>query len=277
MLKNILHTFAKCIKMPYLCNRYPENNLFTLNKANTKRERVAVKPLSSFVLSEPVLEVCCGDMESVRGAVEGGAQRIELCEALELDGLTPGEEMMREAIGTGIPVQVLIRPREGAFVYSEEEVARMRRDIQLARRLGAHGVVIGALRADGTIDREAIRILVNEAEGLSITFHRAFDVCTRPLESLEDIIALGCHRLLSSGQQSSAEQGIPLLRELVRQSAGRLIIMPGAGVNADNARRILAQTGAYELHGSLRRNGHSDPELVRAVVRDMQSLFTQQG
>lgn len=216
-----------------------------------------------------ILEVCCGDLLSVQAAVEGGAHRIELCQALELDGLTPSEAMMESAIAMGVPVQVLIRPREGNFVYSKDEVLCMLHDIRRARRLGANGVVIGALKHDGSIDEEAIRCLIDEAEGLSITFHRAFDVCAHPEEALEQIISLGCHRLLTSGQASTAEQGIPLLRDLVKQSAGRIIIMPGAGVNPLNACRILSETGAKEIHGSLRKNGHTDPALVRAVVDSM--------
>lgn len=212
------------------------------------------------------LEVCCADLASVRAAVEGGAHRVELCQALGLDGLTPSAGMIEEAVGMGIHVQVLIRPREGDFVYTSDEVACMQRDIRHARRLGAGGVVIGALRPDGSIEAETIRRLVGEAEDLSITFHRAFDVCAQPEEALEEIISLGCHRLLTSGQAQTAQQGIPLLRRLVQQSAGRLIIMPGAGVNTGNAHRILAETGAREIHGSLRRDGHTDPAMVRAIV-----------
>ena len=215
------------------------------------------------------LEVCCGDMQSVLAAKEGGADRIELCQALEVDGLTPSAEMMAEAIGLGIPVQVLIRPREGDFVYDEAEVETMLKEIRLAKRLGANGVVIGALKPDGSIDEETSRRLVSEATGLSITFHRAFDVCSQPAEALEQIVSLGCHRLLTSGQAPSAEQGIPLIKKLVEQSGGRLIIMPGAGVNQENARRILSETGAHEIHGSLRRNGSTDSELVRAVKNSL--------
>ena len=215
------------------------------------------------------LEVCCGDMQSVLAAKEGGADRIELCQALEVDGLTPSAEMMAEAIGLGIPVQVLIRPREGDFVYDEAEVETMLKEIRLAKRLGANGVVIGVLKPDGSIDEETIRRLVSEATGLSITFHRAFDVCSQPAEALEQIVSLGCHRLLTSGQAPSAEQAIPLIKKLVEQSGGRLIIMPGAGVNQENARRILSETGAHEIHGSLRRNGSTDSELVRAVKNSL--------
>lgn len=214
------------------------------------------------------LEVCCGDLQSVRAAIEGGAHRVELCEALELDGLTPSEAMMESAIGMGIPVQVLIRVREGDFVYNKDEICKMRNDIRLARKLGAAGVVIGALMPDGSIDEEAIRCMMDEAEGLSVTFHRAFDVCRKPEEALEEIISLGCHRLLTSGQATTAEQGIPMLKKLVEQADGRIIIMPGAGVNPQNASRILEETGALEIHGSLRRNGHTSAELVRATLNN---------
>ena len=214
------------------------------------------------------LEVCCGDLQSVRAAIEGGAHRVELCEALELDGLTPSEAMMESAIGMGIPVQVLIRVREGDFVYNKDEICKMRNDIRLARKLGAAGVVIGALMPDGSIDEEAIRCMMDEAEGLSVTFHRAFDVCHEPEEALEKIISLGCHRLLTSGQATTAEQGIPMLKKLVEQADDRIIIMPGAGVNPQNASRILEETGALEIHGSLRRNGHTSAELVRATLNN---------
>lgn len=215
------------------------------------------------------LEVCCGDLQSVCAAIEGGAHRVELCEALELDGLTPSEAMMESAIGMGIPVQVLIRVREGDFVYNKEEVCKMQHDIRIARELGAAGVVIGALMPDGSIDEDAIHRMMNEAEGLSVTFHRAFDVCRNPEEALEKIISLGCHRLLTSGQAPTAEQGIPMLKKLVGQADGRIIIMPGAGVNPQNVSRILEETGAIEIHGSLRKNGHTSTELVRATINHM--------
>ena len=212
------------------------------------------------------LEICCGDLESVRAAIEGGAHRVELCSALELDGLTPSKETVESAMRMGIPVHVLIRVREGDFVYNEEELCRMQHDIRLAKECGAAGVVVGALTADGSIDIEAMRFLLDEADGLSITFHRAFDVCKNTSRALEQIISLGCHRLLTSGQAPTAEQGIPLLKQLVEQAAGRIIIMPGAGVNPQNASKILAETGATEIHGSLRKDGHTSAELVRATL-----------
>lgn len=212
------------------------------------------------------LEVCCADLQSLYAAIKGGAHRVELCQALSLDGLTPSAGMIRMAVESGITVHVLIRPREGDFVYSQEELACMINDIRVARELGAHGVVIGALDSEGNIDVEMCRKMVAAAEGMHVTFHRAFDVCRDPLEAILKIMDLGCDRLLTSGQAASAEQGIPLIKQLVELCGDRLTIMPGAGVNTSNAANILNETGAIEIHGSLRTNGHTDAALVRQVV-----------
>lgn len=224
-------------------------------------------------MSARKLEVCCGDIRSVRAAVEGGAQRVELCQALDMDGITPSAGMIRMAVETGITVHVLIRPREGDFVYNDDETACMLHDIREARRLGAHGVVIGALTREGDIDMDVCRRLAEEARGMNITFHRAFDVCRNPMEALEQIDSLGCNRLLTSGQAPTAAEGTDMLRQLIiragelEQKSGRpLVIMPGCGVNATNALDILEKTGAMEIHGSLRKGGHSDPDIIRAVV-----------
>ncbi len=219
-----------------------------------------------------LIEICCDSLAAVDAAVEGGAQRVELCAELALDGLTPPDALVRHAVSAGIRTHVLIRPRAGDFVYSDLEAEAMLDAIRRARLLGAHGVVIGALTPQGDIDLPLCRRLVSAAGGvgeerpLSITFHRAFDVCRSPEQALEDIIRLGCHRLLTSGQAPSAFEGIPLLRRLVRQAAGRICIMPGAGVNADNAALILRQTGAAELHGSFRTNGHTDAAAIRRAL-----------
>ncbi len=212
------------------------------------------------------LEVCCADLDSVLAAKAGGAHRVELCEALELDGLTPRSELIGKAVESGIRVHVLIRPREGDFNYTEAEARLMIQQIAEARQLGAQGVVWGALTGEGHINMPLCRRLMEASRGMSVTFHRAFDVCREPLEALEDIISLGCHRLLTSGQAPSAQQGIPLLRQLVAQAAGRIIIMPGAGVSPQNAAQILSETGATEIHGSLRMGGHTSEEMVREVV-----------
>lgn len=221
-----------------------------------------------------ILEVCCGDLESAQAAARGGAQRVELCSALSADGLTPSLGLI-EAVRQipDLRLHVLIRPREGDFVYTDAEFEIMRDDIVMAKQLGADGVVIGALTAEGDIDVEHCKKLVEAAEGMQVTFHRAFDQCRHPQEALEQIIAMGCTRLLTSGQASSAQAGIPLLKQLVEQAGSRLILLPGAGVNQHNARTILDSTGAQEIHGSLRSmQGNrliTDSDIVRQTVQSI--------
>ncbi len=222
------------------------------------------------------IEVCAGDIQSAQAAAQGGAQRIELCSALQLDGLTPSAGTI-EAVRnlSALKLHVLIRPREGNFVYDAYETDIMRNDILLARRLRADGVVIGALTPDGDIDIEVCQKLMAAAQGMQVTFHRAFDQCRDPQQALEEIITLGCTRVLSSGQQVTAEAGIPLLKQLVEQAAGRIIIMPGAGVNVQNASHILQQTGATEIHGSFRtmQNGRmiTDAGIVKEIVEKIRT------
>ena len=196
------------------------------------------------------LEVCSGDIDSAMAAKRGGASRIELCSALSEGGITPSAGLAAEACTLGLTVHALIRPRGGDFLYSPAEVRTMVTDIRMLRQLGVDGVVIGCLTEDGDIDTEACRRLVDAAGDINITFHRAFDRCRCPEEALEQIIELGCNRILTSGQQSTALEGIPLLSRLVKQADGRIIIMPGCGVNASNAAHILQATGAIEIHAS---------------------------
>lgn len=229
------------------------------------------------------LEVCCGNLASVRAAAEGGAARVELCRELELDGLTPKREMIREAVGichpAGVRVHVLIRSRVGNFVYTDAEVEQMAGDIRMALDEGADGVVIGALTPAGEVDLDACRRWIDicrRDDGslrCNVTFHRAFDVCRDPFAALEQIRQLGCNRILTSGQQPSAEAGIPLLRQLVARarqlSAGEgreLTILCGAGVNTHNALPILNATGATEIHGSLRTGQVSDVAKIRKIT-----------
>lgn len=198
------------------------------------------------------LEVCCGNLESVKAAVEGGAPRVELCSRLDLDGLTPLWDELREArlLFPSLKIHALIRPREGDFCYCLEEVARMEADIETALALGADGVVLGALDEKGNVDTEIMRDLLAVAEpwAPALTFHRAFDVCRRPFDALETIEELGFHRILTSGQAPSAQEGTDMLREL--QERAHLTILPGGGINASNARRILELSGCTELHAS---------------------------
>ena len=204
---------------------------------------------------ERILEVCVGSVASAIAARDGGAVRVELCSALEVGGVTPSLGLMREVRAIeGLKLHILIRPRGGDFLYDDAEVACMEQDIIAARECGADGVVIGALTADGDIDVSVCHRLVEAAGNMSITFHRAFDMCREPMQALDDIIALDCNRLLTSGRAGTAVEGVPLLKQLVEAAGDRVIIMPGCGVNADNASHILDATGACEIHASARRS-----------------------
>lgn len=198
------------------------------------------------------IEICTGDPDGVMAAVNGGADRIELCAGLAEGGVTPSIAMIHFAV-TRIPTNVLIRPRGGDFVYTRDELAVMERDIIEAVGAGASGVVTGALTPDGNIDVEACRNLLKHAENLDNTFHRAFDVVADPFDALETIIQLGFKRLLTSGQRSSALDGASLIAELHNRAEGRIKIMAGAGVTPANATRILALSNADELHASARK------------------------
>lgn len=211
------------------------------------------------------LEVAANSVASAIAAQDGGAGRVELCTALELGGLTPSHGQIALARDhLRIPLFVLIRPRAGDFLYSDEECATMLHDIESCAVLGCDGVVIGVLDADGNVDRRRCTELISAAKGLGVTFHRAIDVSRDPLQSLEDAIALGCERVLSSGAQPSAPQGADLLREMVLRADGRISVMPGAGIDAMNVAALRAQTGAMEFHAS---GKHAWPSSARYVPR----------
>lgn len=196
-------------------------------------------------------EVAVDSVESALTAQSAGANRIELCAGLEIGGITPSYGMIhvaRERLE--IPINVIIRPRRGDFLYSESEFDMMRRDIAYAHSLAVNGVVIGILRADGSVDVDRTRVLIEQAHPLKVTFHRAFDMTSDPKQALEDLIALGVDTVLTSGQESSAEQGLPLLKQLVEQAQGRIKIMPGGGINPTNIRKIVTESGASNFHFS---------------------------
>lgn len=200
---------------------------------------------------EYFLESCCTDVEQIRRAQEAGARRIELCEKLAVGGVTPSAELLKAAISVAkVPVNVLVRPRGGDSVFSAAEADTMLRDIELCREAGAAAVVIGALDSRGDVDMPLMRRLCDAASGMSVTFHRAFDVCADPLAAFEDVLALGCDRLLTSGHESDAFKGRFFIAELVERAAGRIIVMPGCGVRRSNIARIAADTGAVEFHAS---------------------------
>ena len=198
------------------------------------------------------IEVCSTSLDDAREAETGGAIRIELCSAITCGGVTPSHGLIKSVVDAtlNLDINVLIRAREGGFCYTEAEVEAMCQDIEFCRKAGVHGVVIGALTANGDINMEACQKMVAAAGEMSITFHRAFDICREPLVALEQIISLGCHRLLTSGQQSSAEQGAEFIAELVKRAAGRIIIMPGAGINPKNIAAIEQKTAATEFHST---------------------------
>lgn len=204
-------------------------------------------------------EVCANSVESCLAAQAGGAHRVELCAGIPEGGTTPsyGDMAVAREVLRETRLHVIIRPRGGDFLYSPLEQRIMLKDIDLARRLGADGVVFGCLTAEGDVDLPLMRQLMEAAEGMSVTFHRAFDVCRNPKQALEDIISLGCRRILTSGQQSTAEQGIPLLKELQLQADGRIILLAGCGVNESNIARIAQHTGIHEFHFSVREQVES--------------------
>ncbi|MCC7466928.1 MAG: copper homeostasis protein CutC [Saprospiraceae bacterium] len=194
-------------------------------------------------------EICAVNIQSALAAQEAGAHRIELCSALDVGGLTPSAGLIRAAVrSVNIPVHVLIRPREGDFCYTDEELDIMLEDIQECRQSGAAGVVVGALTPDGSLDLPKMKAMKTAARGLAVTCHRAFDFTADPAGALEQLIELGFTRVSSSGQADNAFEGRFRLKEWVDQSAGRIAVMPGGGINAGNILSVIAFTGAKDVH-----------------------------
>lgn len=204
------------------------------------------------------VEICANSYQSCVAARLGGADRVELCASMPEGGTTPSYGTICKAREIdGLRLHVLIRPRGSDFHYTPEEVDIMAKDIGMCRSLGVDGVVVGALRKDGQVDMETMKRLMEASEGMSVTFHRAFDHCCDPFRALEDIIALGCDRILTSGQQPTAMLGVDLLRQLVEAAGERIQIMPGCGVNAGNIAQIAQTTGVKEFHFSARHQVES--------------------
>ena len=201
-----------------------------------------------------IIEICANSAQSCVEAEAGGATRVELCAGIPEGGTTPsyGDIVIAREVLQNTRLHVIIRPRSGDFLYSPIEQRIMLKDIDNARRLGADGVVLGCLTDDGEIDIPLMKQFMEAAQDISVTFHRAFDVCRNPQKALEDIISLGCDRILTSGQQATAELGIPLLKELQQQAAGRITLLAGCGVNETNIARIAQETGINEFHFSAR-------------------------
>ncbi len=225
-----------------------------------------------------IIEICANSAQSCVEAEMGGASRVELCAGIPEGGTTPsyGEIKTAQALTSTIDINVIIRPKGGDFLYTEAEVEAMLLDIELCKQLGVHGVVFGCLTSEGDIDVPLMRRLIEAAKPLSVTCHRAFDVCRDPFAALEQLIELGCDRILTSGQQSTAEKGIPLLKQLVERAGQRIIIMPGCGVREGNIARIEAETGAREFHTSARSVVHSQMRYRKEEVPMGSSAVTSE-
>ncbi|MFO0967664.1 MAG: copper homeostasis protein CutC [Gemmataceae bacterium] len=206
-----------------------------------------------------LLEITVTSPADARRAVNAGADRLELCAALDCGGLTPSLGAFLETRrATALPIVVLLRPRPGGFVYSEEEFAVMRRDLDLFRAHGADGFVVGLLDQHNQLDEDRLRLLVKSAHGKDLIFSRAFDLAAEPFHALDRLVDLGFRRILTSGQQPTAPQGATFLRRLHEHARGRIGILPGGGVRPDNAAELLRATGCNQVHASARRRRVDD-------------------
>ncbi len=199
------------------------------------------------------VEVCVDSVASAVAAERGGASRLELCSSLIEGGITPSAgliEMTRAAVS--VALHVMIRPRGGDFCYDAEELEIMRRDIALAKRLGANGVVFGILDMHGNVDVARAGHLIKEARPLAVTFHRAFDMTADLLRALEDLCAAGFDRVLTSGGESTCLQGQKMIAQLAQKAQGRIVVMPGGGLKPQNARSFVDHTGVTEIHSGMR-------------------------
>jgi len=196
-----------------------------------------------------IYEICVDSVAGIRAAKAAGADRVELCGDLLEGGTTPSRGMIRQArTVAGISLNVMIRPRGGDFLFDDDEFAIMQADIDAAKAEGADGVVVGLLTAEGAVDETRTRALIARARPLSVTFHRAFDMAADPFQALEALVALGIDRVLTSGQEANVLEGLPLVAELVRRAGDRIIVMPGGGITARNADRIVATAKPREVH-----------------------------
>lgn len=201
-----------------------------------------------------LLEICAGSMNSALAAQEGGADRIELCDNMAVGGTTTSYGMISTCKKLlQIPVFPIIRPRGGDFLYSVEEFEVMKQDVITCSELGCEGVVFGILQNDGSIDMKRCSELITLAKPMQVTFHRAFDHCNDLKKGLEDVISLGCDRVLSSGGEIYAADGIKMLKDLVQKAENRISIMPGSGITHKNLLRLIRETGACEFHSTAKK------------------------
>ena len=220
------------------------------------------------------VEVCVDSVASATAAQRGGAARVELCGSLIEGGITPSAGLIEVVRATiSLDLHVMIRPRGGDFCYDRDEFETMRRDILLAKRLGANGVVFGVLDVNGNVDIARTRRLVDEAHPLAVTFHRAFDMSLDLFRALDDVCAAGADRVLTSGGEPNSPQGRETIAQLVRKAQGRIVVMAGGGINPENARSFIDHTGVTEIHVGLRSPIsspmlHRNPRIVMGSVED---------
>ena len=202
------------------------------------------------------LEVCVDSVESLRSAIIGGADRIELCANLAVGGLTPTLDMLKAARSFDLPIRVMIRPRAGNFHFTEHELSQMKTEIEELHSFGFEGVVLGAATLDNRLDVESLRQLLETAKPMRATLHRVIDTLADPLAAIDEAVELGFDTVLTSGTQDSAAQGCEMIAEMITRAAGRIDIMPGAGISPTNAADILQKTRARWLHGSFSAPAH---------------------
>ncbi|HIF9128123.1 TPA: copper homeostasis protein CutC [Photobacterium damselae] len=195
------------------------------------------------------LEVCIDNIESLHLAQQGGATRIELCSSLALGGLTPNFGFMQAAAKYAqVPVYAMIRPRQGDFLFTDQDMEIMLADVYAAKQASLSGVVLGVLTDQGQVDKDQLKALIHQAQGMGVTFHRAIDQCIDPMATLDILMSLGCERVLTSGLKANAYDGREMLKEMVTYCGKRLSIMAGAGVTAENVGQIISDTGVREIH-----------------------------
>jgi copper homeostasis protein len=221
-----------------------------------------------------IIEIATSDFETTRAAVGGDADRIELCANLVEGGTTASYGTIyqcREAFD--VLLYPIIRPRGGDFLYTEDEYEIMLHDVKLCKQLGCDGIVIGLLNANGGIDIKRTAALIEIAYPMGVTFHRAFDRCLDPFEALEQLIKIGCERILTSGQRPTVNEGIELISELNKLADHRIIIMPGSGVRIENIRMLAEKTGCTEFHSSLRGRVKSKMEFIHPAFETAEESY----
>ena len=221
-----------------------------------------------------IIEIATSDFLTTKSAVEGRADRIELCANLAEGGTTPSYghiKKCREAFN--VLIYPIIRLRGGDFFYNDAEFEIMLQDVKLCKQLGCDGVVIGLLNKDGAIDIKRTSVLVEAAYPLGVTFHRAFDRCRDPFEAMEQLIQIGCERILTSGQKPLATDAIEIIAQLVTAADERIIIMPGSGVRKENIKMLAEQTGCVEFHSSLRSKIKSEMEFIHPAFAGSEDSY----